>query len=103
MKIQINGKAIELKNTFRSLMIYETITEELFNPKNISDFIIYFYSTVLASDKQLHITLDDFTEWLDNNTNELANFMQWVALVNGKNGYINGNTNNKTTEEPKKD
>lgn len=102
MNININNTKVELKNTFRSHMIYEKITDELFTPKSITNIIIYFYSVVMASNTTLNLTFDDFTDWLDNNQNELNNFTQWLVDVNSKNGYINGNTDEVTEVSPKK-
>ena len=103
MTITINNATFELKQTLRSLFIYEKITNEIFNPSTLTNIVIYFYSVVMASNKNLTITFDDFTDWLDANINELNNFTKWLADVNNKNGYINGNTDNKTVEEPKKE
>ena len=80
MKITINEKEIELKYTFRSMMIYENIMGTSFNPKGISEVIIYFYSTIIASSKE-PIVYDDYLDWLDENPNELANFNTWLADV----------------------
>lgn len=103
MKISIYNKEVELKQTLRALFIYEKITNEMFNPSTLTNIVIYFYSVVMASDKNLAISFEEFTDWLDNNMNELTNFTTWLAQVNNKNGFINGNTDNKTVEEPKKE
>ena len=102
MNININGKNIELKNTFRSHIIYEKITNEVFTPKNVTNIMLYFYSVVMASDMNLNLTFDDFMTWLDNNADELNRFTQWIINTTNKNGFINGSTDEKTEEEPKK-
>lgn len=103
MIISIYNKEVELKQTLRALFIYEKITNEMFNPSTLTNIVIYFYSVVMASDKNLTISFEEFTDWLDNNMNELTHFTNWLAQVNNKNGFINGNTDNKTVEEPKKE
>lgn len=103
MRISIYNKEVELKQTLRALFIYEKITNEMFNPSTLTNIVIYFYSVVMASDKNLAISFEEFTDWLDNNMTELTNFTNWLAQVNNKNGFINGNTDNKTVEEPKKE
>lgn len=103
MTISIYNKEVELKQTLRALFIYEKITNEMFNPSTLTNIVIYFYSVVMASDKYLAISFEEFTDWLDNNMTELTNFTNWLAQVNNKNGFINGNTDNKTVEEPKKE
>lgn len=102
MTITINNTTFELKNTIRSYIIYENITNEVFNPHTLTNIIIYFYSVVMASNKSLVLTFEEFTDWLDDNMIELDNFTKWLVNVNQRNGYINGNTDEKTEVEPKK-
>ena len=44
MKVTIKNKEIELRYSFRSMMIYEKITGTSFNPKGVTEIMIYFYS-----------------------------------------------------------
>ena len=71
MKIKIQEKEIELKKTFRSYIIFESITDKIFAPKTMSDVVTYFYSVVLASEKDINLTFDEFIDWLDENENAL--------------------------------
>lgn len=79
MVIRIKGTDIELKQTFRAHIIYEQITGNTFNPKNITDIITFFYSTVMACDKELTVTFDEFVEWLDENPEKLNEFVTWLT------------------------
>ncbi len=74
MKVTIKEKDITLKYTFRALMIYENITNKSFNPKGISDVVIFFYSVVVASSKDTSLTFDDFLDWLDDNPAAINEF-----------------------------
>ena len=87
MEIKLNDKSYELKKTFRSILIYEEIKGELFNPQSVSDILLYFYSTLLASNPSMDITFNDFLEYLDNNPDELNNFVEWIELQNKKESY----------------
>ncbi len=78
MKIEINKEKIELKQTLRSMIIYEKITEKPFNIQNISDVIIYFYSCVVASNTEISITLDSFIDWLDLHKEAFEEFNRWL-------------------------
>ena len=103
MTININGKSVELKYSFRAFMIYEKITQTAFSPKGIYEIIVYFYSSLLASDKSINISFDDFMDWLDDNPDALNEFSGWLTTVISKNSYINNTENReKTTEDPKK-
>lgn len=105
MNININGKTVTLKYSFRAFMIYEKITGMSFSPKGVYEIIVYFYSTVLASDKSTDISFDDFMDYLDENPELLEGFSEWLSSVLNKNSYINNpeGKEEKTTEDPKKD
>ena len=83
MKIQIKDKELELKYSFRAMMVFEEITKQSFNLSGMKDLIIYFYSTIIASDKDLDIDFDWFMDWLDSNPGLLNEFGEWV-LNHGK-------------------
>lgn len=91
MKIQIKDKDIELKYSFRAMMVFEEITGNSFSFKGVKDLIIYFYCTIVASDKDLDLDFDYFMDWLDSNPEELNNFTEWVVSHNKKNTYIRQN------------
>lgn len=93
MTININGKDIELKNTFRSLIIYENITGEVFTPTTITNILLYFYSVVMACDKDSTMSFDEFTMWLDDNQQELNNFTNWLVTIGNKNSYLSNKDN----------
>lgn len=63
--IQINDKEYKIKNTIRSLFIFEQITGKSFEIKTLLDNYVYFYSILLACNEDV-LTWDDFIEALDN-------------------------------------
>jgi len=81
MKIDYKGKNYELKWSFRALMIYENIVKKSFNPKTISDVIIFFYSVLCASAKGETIVFDEFMDWIDNNPTSITLFSEWLSGV----------------------
>ena len=101
MKIIIKDKEIELKKTFRSYVIYESITDKIFAPKTMSDIITYFYSVVLASDKDINLTFDEFIDWLDENENVLNEFEQWLTKINEVDSQFQSKKKEKKTKEKK--
>lgn len=101
MKINIKDKEIELKKTFRSYVIYESITDKVFAPKTMSDVITYFYCVVLASDRNLELTFDEFIDWLDENDNALNDFEQWLTKINEVDSQFNAKKKEKKTKEKK--
>lgn len=81
MKVNFNNKTYTLKYSFRALMIYENITNHSFNPKGITDVVIFFYSVVVASAKDTNLSFDDFIEWLDENPTSINEFSAWLTDV----------------------
>ena len=90
MEIVIKNKTIDLKYTFRALMIYENITQKSFNPKGISDVVVFFYSVVVASTKDTTLSFDDFIDWLDDNATAINEFSVWLtSIFTAQSGLIN--------------
>jgi len=88
MNIHLEGKDIELKYTFRSMIIYEKIMGQSFSPKGITEILVYFYSTILASNKDVTLTYESFIDWLDENPAYLTEFSQWLNNTLSRNSYI---------------
>lgn len=95
MTIQIKDNTIELKQTLRSMIIFEKITERTFNIINISDVVIYFYSVVMASSLNSNITFDEFVDWLDNNPESFTEFNEWLTTEAEKNNKLTGKKKKK--------
>jgi len=100
MKVEINNKEIELKYTFRAYMIFEQITDHSFMGNNLSDFITFFYSVLMASDRELAIDFDNFIEWLDDNPDKLNEFTEWM-IANTKKQSELSNSKKEVKEEKK--
>lgn len=83
MRVLIKDKDIELKYSFRAMMLFEEITKKSFSLNGMKDLIVYFYSTIIASDKDLDIDFDWFMDWLDSDPETLNDFSNWV-LDHGK-------------------
>lgn len=59
MKIVIDNKEIELKYSFRALMIYEKITGNSFtNVTGLTEILVFMYSVIISSNKDLSLTWD---------------------------------------------
>ena len=95
MQITINDKNIELKQTMRSIMVYEQITGKPFSPQTVTDILIYFYSVVIASNINLELPFDEFMNWIDENPEEFENFNKWLAKMHEKNGAMKQPTDGK--------
>ena len=101
MKIQIKDKEIELKNTFRSMIIYEKVAGKTFNPQGITEILLYFYSVIMASDKDCELEFDDLLDMVDNNPKLITDFSEWLNKSFRISNYLNGEVE-KENENPKK-
>lgn len=85
MKINIKGKEVELKYSIRSLFLFENIMNKSFSLDNTQDTVVYFYCVLMASDKTLALTFEEYLDLLDENPNIIADFAQWLMDVNNIN------------------
>ncbi len=79
MKVNINNTEIELKQSFRSHIIYEQITGEAFQPKGLTEIITFLYCVVMASAPSFELEFDTFVDWLDEHPATIGEFSQWMV------------------------
>lgn len=101
MKLLVKEKEIELKSTFRSMIIYEKVAGKTFNPEGITDILLYFYSVIMASDKDCDLEFEEFINMVDENPKLLTDFSVWLNKSFRISNYINGEVE-KENENPKK-
>ena len=89
MNVTIHNREINLRYSFRAMMIYEKITGTSFNPKGITEIMIYFYSTILASDKNIALTFEEFMNWVDENPTIFNEYSVWLTSTLTKNSVMN--------------
>ena len=95
MKIKIKDLEITLKNSFRSLIIYEAMTKKTFKPETITDVIVYFFSVISASANPAQVDWDDFMNWLDENPNAISEFQNWLTSTMSFNGQFGNDAKKK--------
>lgn len=79
-QITINGKNYNIKYSLRALFIFEQITNKSFEIKTLLDNYIFFYSMILASNKDSEpLDWDEFIDALDANPNLLVEMNEIVA------------------------
>ena len=81
MEVTIKGKTYEMRYTFRAMLIYEKITDKSFSPLGLSDVLMFFYGTILAVDKDIEFSFDEFLDFCDENPNLVAEFADWLTRV----------------------
>ena len=95
MTIKINDKEIELKQTIRSLLMYENIKGESYQPKNLNDILLYIYCVVVASSKDYSLSYDDFIDWVDEHPDELTQIVKFIQDTQQNQNNIKKNKTKK--------
>lgn len=89
MEINIEGKNYQLKNTIRSLFIFEKIANKQFDGKNLIDYYILFYSILLANNPDnFNLTFDEFIEVNDKDNSLFNQFIEFVTKSNQVNNQL---------------
>jgi hypothetical protein len=81
VKIKLNDTDYIIKQSFRSLLLFEEITKRSANnfEENISDVITLFYCILKASNQKTFLfSLDQFIDLLDENQNSLNEFTNYL-------------------------
>ena len=78
MEITVKDTTVTLKNTFRSMIMYENIMEKSFIANGITEILVYFYCVILASKKDIGLMYDEFLDWVDDNPRIMEDFTKWV-------------------------
>lgn len=76
--IKINGKEYNIKYTIRALFIFEQITKRPFSIKTLLDNYIFFYSMILANNKDNILDWDEFIDALDSD----SSLLQELTAIN---------------------
>jgi spore coat polysaccharide biosynthesis protein SpsF (cytidylyltransferase family) len=88
MEITIKDKTYKVKYSLRALFIFEQIKKEPFALKTITDYYLFFYCMLLASDSSSELTFDDFIDTLDENPEIATEMMQYLTKENEKNAMF---------------
>ena len=64
MTFTINNTEVTLKQTFRSLVMYEQMAGHSFNPTTTFDILLYFYAHILGSNKDVKLSFDEYMDWI---------------------------------------
>lgn len=91
MKITIKDNEIELKYTLRSMIMYENITDQTFNPQTLTDMITFMYCVVVASSKDYSLKFDEFIDYVDDNPNIINEFGKWIQETVNTNNLFKKN------------
>jgi hypothetical protein len=98
--ININGKDYKVKYTIRALFIFEQITGKAFKLETMLDSYIFYYSMILANNKDQVLQWDEFLDALDENPKLLQDMEKVMKEEDGKNSLFNdGEESNNSSEK----
>lgn len=82
--ITIKGNEYKVKYSIRALFIFEQITGKPFEIKTLLDNYIFFYSMILANNKDIILDWNDFIDELDENPKLYAQISEIINEQNKK-------------------
>lgn len=77
--VNINGKDYQIKQTIRSLFLWEQIAGRPFEMKTTLDNYLYYYCLVLANNKDCDLEWDAFLDSIDNDPTIVLNMTKAIA------------------------
>jgi hypothetical protein len=99
--ISINGKDYKVKYTIRALFIFEQITGKAFKLETMLDSYIFYYSMILANNKDQVLQWEEFLDALDENPKLLQDMEKVMKEEDGKNSLFNNEEESNDSSEKK--
>lgn len=99
--ISINGKDYKVKYTIRALFIFEQITGKAFKLETMLDSYIFYYSMILANNKDQILQWEEFLDALDENPKLLQDMEKVMKEEDGKNSLFNNEEESNDSSEKK--
>ena len=81
MNITIKDNNIEIKQTLRSLLLFENIAGYSYQAKGMNDIILFVYCVIVASGKLYDLSYDEFLDWADENPDTLSDIIKFIHKV----------------------
>lgn len=101
MEININNKKIELRQTIRTYIIFESIAGKSPDKiENTLDTLTLMYATIVGSAKDTTITFDQFLDYVDEHPESITEFTKFLL---GNAEYTNQLTYEEEGKDPKKE
>lgn len=88
MVVKIGEKEIKLKWSFRSMILYENIQGKSFTPTSTTEVLVFLYCVILASEKDLIFTFDEFLDMVDEKPELIVEFSKFIEEQVNKNNSL---------------
>lgn len=79
MILNIKGKDVTLKYSFRSFILYENIQGKSFSPSSTTEVLVFLYCCILASDRDLDFNFDEFLDMIDERPEIIVEFSEFLT------------------------
>lgn len=100
MEITIRGKKLELKYTIRAMFIFEQIKGTIFKIETLTDDFIFFYSLLLANNKEKTLPFDELIDEIDNDPKLMEQYRSFCSEEMKKQSIYK---HDEATDDKKKD
>ena len=100
-QIEIKGKNYNIKYTIRALFLFEQITKKPFKIETLLDNYVFFYSMILANNKDDIISWDDFIDALDEDPTLFKRLAEVVDKQEKKDNLFSDEEESKEGEQKK--
>lgn len=102
MTIKIGDREVELKYSFRSLMLYENIQNKSFEPKTTTDVLVFMFCCIIGSAKDIQLDFNTFLDMIDDNPQLVVEFSNWLTSEINKHNTLSAEEESKKVKENKK-
>ena len=79
MTINYFDREIEIKFSFRADLLFESATGKSFTGENESEWLQYFFCTIVALTKDDGLKFDDFLDWVSDNPTVFYDYLKWYT------------------------
>lgn len=82
MIITIKERDVDIKFNFRAEMIFEEVRGHTFNGQNTTEWLMYFYATIIANTQDGFIGFEEYVNWLSDHAEYLYDFIEYYTEIN---------------------
>jgi len=79
MKITYQNREIEIKFSFRADMLFEDAVGHSFSGQSETEWLQYFFSTLVAITKDETLKFEEFIDWVSENPTVFYDFLTWYT------------------------
>lgn len=79
MKITIQNKEYQVKNTIRAMFIFEKIANKPFKIETLLDWYIFYYSMIIANNADCTLLFDEFINECDSNPSLIMDIQDYLT------------------------